>query len=148
MRDTNKYRYITAAIPYEAQLYDELVKDAAASGKSLADIIVLRLADYYRNSQPVRTVPAPAQRPAPRPPVAPTASRPQEMPTTRQAPAAQARAPYAASTPARTERPTTTPAPVPRMADEEIKEYDPSRAKNAAKAALAGFDAFGEDDEQ
>ncbi len=123
-RDTDKYRYITAAIPRDSQLHNELVADAAASGKSLADIMIVRLADYYRGTR------SPQDCLTPRPGLL-------EERVHQRAPL-----PRSAATPlADVYQISSTPAP---HQEEEIKEYDPKRAKSAAMVALANMD-FGEE---
>ena len=53
-RNREKYDYAELAIPRDSALYQALCADAAASGQPLAQIALLRLADYYAHRQSER----------------------------------------------------------------------------------------------
>lgn len=51
-RNKDKFEYIEVSIPKESDLYQLLSADANRAAQSLAQIILVRLADYYSGSQP------------------------------------------------------------------------------------------------
>lgn len=62
-RNKDRYVYIELAVLRESPLLQQLLADAAASGKPPAQVAVQRLADYYRaGSLPGASHPAPEPR--------------------------------------------------------------------------------------
>jgi len=82
MRNKEKFAYIEVAIPLESALYRLLSADAEGASQSLAQIMLVRLADFYRGSQP-GTLPQ-----APRPAIPQVEALAQESRGPREAPLA------------------------------------------------------------
>jgi hypothetical protein len=47
-RDSLRNIYVTLGIPRDSQLYQSLLQEMAETGLTLSQIMVVRLADYYR----------------------------------------------------------------------------------------------------
>jgi hypothetical protein len=128
-RDEANNKYITLAIPLSSPLYQALLADSTASGRPLAAVALMRLADYYRGGQAVG--PAPASSPAP---VLPS------TPPSLGSHARQASAPTARPTPR--EKQATIPAPEKPAEEEREPKYNPQAARANAAAALDTLDFF------
>jgi hypothetical protein len=83
-RNREKYDYAELAIPRDSVLYQALCSDAAASGQPLAQVALLRLADYYAYRQPEARLQSIAIRSAQGTPPATIPSAPARSDTTRQ----------------------------------------------------------------
>lgn len=128
-RDEERNKYVTVTFARDSALFAALSADSAASGRSLGNIVPLRLADYYGLSE-ISSTNRRASSSAPVPPIIPPTTRPLESIALPE------------QTPPSQEKLVRKEEPAPQRPEESEPEYRPETARKNAAAALDNLDFY------